>query len=212
MMQENNPSYDFISELAKKYKGKTIVDNGCGKNEFKRLYNKNIIGLEVKNNIEADIIIDGKNLPIKNKSVDLFLSNFVLEHVEDEDSYLEEMRRCLKDKGTIILSIPRTRWYISYFLNPGTYIMMIKGFNNFIKNPLRFHTHGHPHKHSILKELMEWKERRYENKFRDKGYEIKEKYRTCNFLSLNVHYAKIFGKINMPEMFRVHTTYVLNKN
>ena len=211
-MQENNPSYDFISELAKKYSGKVIVDNGCGRNEFNRSYNKKIIGLEIKDNEGIDVRIDGKNLPIKNKSVDLFLSNFVLEHVDDEDSYLEEMRRCLKDKGIIILSIPRSRWYLSYFLNPGTYLMMIKNLKKFIKNPLRFHTHGHPEKHSIFYELIEWKEKRYENKFKNKGYRIIEKYRTCNFLSLNVHYAKIFGNVKMPEIFRVHTTYVLKKN
>ncbi len=152
---------------------------------------------------------DGTSLPLKDKSVDVFLSNFVLEHVEDEKAYLEEMKRCVKDKGIIILSVPRPLWYFAYFFSLGPYFDALRKFRDFINRPSRFYTHGHPKKHSIVYELYEWKEKRYEELFKNLKLNIIRKYRTCNILSLNVHYAKIFGSINMPEALNVHTTYVL---
>ena len=157
------------------------------------------------------MLISGKELPLKEKSVDVFLSNFVLEHVEDEGSYLEEMKRCLKEEGKVILSIPRPFWYFAYFLSPGVWLMSFKQFKKFITHPLRFFTHGHPHKHSIFYEVGEWREKRYETLFKKLGFRIEEKYRTCNFLSLNVHYAKVFGKYKFPKSLNVHTTYVLKR-
>ena len=209
MMQENNPSYPFIASLIKKYSGECVVDNGCGRNEFKRLYNKKIIGTEVKEEKDVDIITDGKNLPLKEKSVDVFLSNFVLEHVEDEGVYLKEMVRCVKERGRIILSVPRPLWYFAYFLSPGVWISPFKNLKSFVKHPLRFFTHGHPEKHSLFFELREWREERYVKMFKDFGLKREERYVTCNILSLNARYAKVFGKVKFPEWLNVHVTYVL---
>ena len=212
MMQENNPSYPFIATLLKKYSGGVIVDNGCGRNEFKRVYNSSVLGLEISENACADLIADGKRLPFKNRSINLFLSNFVLEHVEDQELYLQEMKRCLNTDGAVILSIPRPGWYFAYFLSPSVWVLPFKEFIKFIKSPLRFFTHGHPHKHSLLYELFEWREKNYLSLFKKNGFEVKEKHYTCNFLSLNVRYAKIFGSIKFPDFFNVHTTFVLKNN
>ncbi|HZX11887.1 MAG TPA: class I SAM-dependent methyltransferase [Candidatus Nanoarchaeia archaeon] len=211
MMQENNPSYLFIASLLEKFRGSLIIDNGCGKNEFKRLYNKNIIGLDIKEDDGVDVVTRGDSLPFKDESVDVFVSNFVLEHVEDEDVYLKEMRRCLKGQGRIILSVPRPSWYLAYFLSPGVWLQPLKEFKKFLKNPLRFFAHGHPHKHGIFYEMIEWGEERYISVFKKAGLSIEERHVTCNFLSLNVHYAKLFGKCRFPDWMNVHKTYVLKK-
>ena len=136
MMQENNPSYPFIASLLLKHKGKTVVDNGCGRNEFKRIYDPSVIGLEISASPHADVITDGKQLPFKDHSVDTFLSNFVLEHVENQQLYLAEMKRCLTKNGTIILSIPRPLWYFAYFLSPSVWIMPFKHFFSFLCSPI----------------------------------------------------------------------------
>ncbi len=83
MMQANNPSYMHIARELEKYckLNSIVVDAGCGQNEFKNIYNKKIIGLNLTFDEKADFIANGEALPLKSASVDVFLSNFVLEHV-----------------------------------------------------------------------------------------------------------------------------------
>ena len=119
------------------------------------------------------------------------------------------MKRCLTKEGVVILSIPRPLWYFSYFLSPSVWIMPIKQFSSFLRHPLRFFTHGHPHKHSLFYELFEWREKNYLQLFRKTGFNIEQKYYTCNLFSLNTRYAKIFGKLKFPNFLNVHTTFIL---
>ena len=206
----NCPTYQLVNNLMKKYKGSIIVDNGCDNNYFKEMFNKNIIGLEVNKEAEADVYSNGITLPFKNKSVDLFISNFVLEHVENEEVYINEMYRCLKKGGKIILSVPRPIWYLSFFISPYNYWIALKNIREFFANPNRYITHGHPQHHTLFYEFSEWEESRYEQLF--SKFNILEKITNTNFLSLDSYYAKIFSKIDMPNWLNVHVTYVLEKN
>ncbi len=209
-MQENNPSYPFIATLLPP--SGIIIDNGCGRNEFKQSYGPKIYGLDLNYHPSLDLLTDGKKLPFKDHAIDVFLSNFVLEHVENPELYLQEMKRCLSFQGKIILSIPRPLWYFSYFLSPSVWIKPFKNPLAFLKHPLRFFTHGHPHKHSLFYELFEWREKNYRALFLKTGFSIQKKYSTCNFLSLNKRYAKIFGKLRLPDFLNVHTTFILRPN
>ena len=210
MMQENNPSYEFIASLLKKYNG-VKVDNGCGENEFKKKYDEEIIGLEIKDASQADIIVDGKKLPFGNEKVDVFLSNFVLEHVEDRKLYLEEMKRCLKKEGVVILSVPLPMWYGAYFFSPSSWLRPLREFKSFVKSPLGLFSHGHPMKHSFFYEISEWREKNYLKLFESEGLRVKERYVTCNIFSLNKRFAKVFGKVSFPDFLKVHVTFVLVK-
>lgn len=208
MMQENNPSYPLIAELLKKYGGEKIVDNGCGRNEFKRTYNQRIIGLDLKYE-EADLITDGKKLPFMDNSVDTFTSNFVLEHVDDQMLYLQEMKRVMKKDGTVILSIPKPVWYLSYFLSPSAWLRPIREWKAFKKGPFKFYAHGKPHQNTVFKEIKDWREKNYLRMFKEAGLEIKERHISCNIFSLNKRCAKVLGKYKLPEWLNVHVTYVL---
>ena len=202
-MEKNNPTYKLINKLMQKYNGNVIIDNGCDNNEFKEMYNKSIIGFEVNPKAKADVHTDGKSLPLFNKTVDLFLSNFVLEHVDDSRGYLGEMRRCLKTNGKIIISVPRPIWYLSYYISPFTYWTILTNLKGFIKRPMDYLVHGNI--------SIKWDEKSHEKLFKESGFKVIEKIRSCNFLSLDKHYAKIFANVKMPEYLLTHVTYVLEK-
>jgi SAM-dependent methyltransferase len=209
-MNISNPTYQIINTLMKKYNGNMIVDNGCDNNEFKELFNKKIIGIEINRDAKADLYTNGV-LPFQNNTVDLFLSNFVLEHADDQKQYLSEMNRCLKKGGKIILSVPRPLWYLSYYISPYTYWLMIKNYKDFMTNPNKYFVHGRAHETDLLSEISSWKESVYEKLFKQSKFKVVEKIRSCNFLSLDSNYAKLFNSINMPDSLLVHVTYVLEK-
>lgn len=50
--------------------------------------------------------IDATNMPFENESIDVILSNHVMEHIPNESLFLKEMYRVLKNNGTIFLTIP----------------------------------------------------------------------------------------------------------
>jgi len=212
-MQINNPSYAHISGELKKYyrNNHTVIDAGCGQNEFKNIYNGKIIGLNLTFNKQADFVADGQALPIKDSSADIILSNFVLEHVDNEHEYLLELRRALRNDGKIILSVPITFWYVAHLMLPHTWHDIAKNFRKFLHAPLRFLTHGHPHKHNFLYEFFEWAPKNYEKMFAKAGLRVIKRTKTCDFFSLNTHLAKIFGKMRFPEFLNIQITYVLEK-
>lgn len=49
---------------------------------------------------------DFTKMSFGNKIFDVILSNQVMEHIEDEQGCLKEMKRCLKDSGVLIVNIP----------------------------------------------------------------------------------------------------------
>ncbi|MDU9376200.1 hypothetical protein McpSp1_07940 [Methanocorpusculaceae archaeon Sp1] len=50
--------------------------------------------------------IDATSMPFENESIDVILSNHVMEHIPNESLFLQEMYRVLKNDGTIFLTIP----------------------------------------------------------------------------------------------------------
>ena len=56
-----------------------------------------------KMNIEQGF---GESLPYDNKKFDVIYSSHVLEHTNNEQKFLEEMKRVVKDDGTIIIGVP----------------------------------------------------------------------------------------------------------
>lgn len=71
----------------------------------------------VLNNETSDrncLIVDGK-LPLESASVDLIIADFVLEHVDDVESFTSEIKRCLKSGGWFCARTPHKYSYIAVF-------------------------------------------------------------------------------------------------
>lgn len=50
--------------------------------------------------------VDITNIPFRDDMFDFIIVNHVLEHIQDEAKALKEIKRCLKDTGTLVLSFP----------------------------------------------------------------------------------------------------------
>jgi SAM-dependent methyltransferase len=57
--------------------------------------------------------LDGSRLPFESESFDLIVVIDLLEHVDDDRELLEEIARCLRPGGHLVLNVPRvTRWSV----------------------------------------------------------------------------------------------------
>ena len=52
---------------------------------------------------------DGTQAPFKNGTFDCVVMSHVLEHFEEPDQILNEIKRLLKDGGSIVLSVPKEK-------------------------------------------------------------------------------------------------------
>ena len=92
----------------------TVLDVGCGAAPYRGLFgHARYIGLEVATASQygsaksgADILYDGKRLPLADASVDNLLCSQVLEHVFEPDDFLGELRRVLRPGGRLLLTVP----------------------------------------------------------------------------------------------------------
>lgn len=105
--------YDIVvAGFINRKSNQIIVDIGGGKETSFAKYknpklNNKIIAVdldedEIKYNRDADekIIADvSKDLPFKDNSVDLIVSRYVLEHIEDVDKFIKNSQRALKPGG-----------------------------------------------------------------------------------------------------------------
>lgn len=94
----------------------TVMDLGCGDKPYKHLFQKNqYVGVDIRQNKRnnVDIIYDGRNLPISDKTFDIILCTQVVYQVEDEEKILNELIRVLKPNGYLILSLP-FMWFDSH--------------------------------------------------------------------------------------------------
>jgi SAM-dependent methyltransferase len=129
-----NPRYYIIIQMRKriewiiekylknKHSNSTLVDFGCGIKPYYNLffpYVSKYLGADIEGNPDADIIISQNNvIPLDNNSIEIVLSNQVLEHVNSPDLYLGECFRILKNDGLLIIS---THGYWMYHPDPNDY-------------------------------------------------------------------------------------------
>lgn len=119
-------------------KRKKILDVGCGDGFYLHLLlslkNKNtLVGIDIdpnalssaKKNLKGRKIKllrgDLTKLPFKKNAFDAVLTSEVLEHVEDEVGALKEIRRVLKPKGVLVLSVPHANYPL--FWDPVNYFL-----------------------------------------------------------------------------------------
>jgi len=119
----------------------TLVDFGCGDGSLlhamnlrKELSNKSIYGLDVSQDrmkivqkISSElgcVVASACDMPLADKSIDLFVSTQVIEHVPDDVAMAEEMHRVLTDDGTVYLSTVFKKPYGWYFYrNNGRWVL-----------------------------------------------------------------------------------------
>lgn len=95
-----------LRELVKKFRKKDSLDFfalnlGGGQDKLDDVYN-----IDIGNYKNVDFVCSLYSLPFKNKSVDLLMSNSVLEHVEYPEKVLDEASRIIKDSGYFYLCVP----------------------------------------------------------------------------------------------------------
>jgi len=103
-------------------KNNSILDYGCGNSPYREMFNdKNskYVTADIVENILAEVHLDSKGqVPLDNNSFDTIISTQVLEHVDNPNLYLSEVKRLLKKDGTLILS---THGYWLYHPTPNDY-------------------------------------------------------------------------------------------
>lgn len=89
-----------------------LLDVGCGTKPYKQLFDvSSYTGLDIDSALTrelgiADNVYDGGRFPYDDGSFDSALCNQVLEHVFNPDEFLQEIRRVLKSKGRLLLTVP----------------------------------------------------------------------------------------------------------
>lgn len=101
-------SRDRIPSLLRKLTQQDVAINiGAGNTR----HSKNLINIDIERTENVDIIADSRNLPILDHSVDLIISQAVLEHTPQTSVNIHEMHRVLKDGGLVYCEVPFMQTY-----------------------------------------------------------------------------------------------------
>ncbi|MCL5023585.1 MAG: methyltransferase domain-containing protein [Nitrospirae bacterium] len=124
LYQDHLARYLFAARCVK---GKRVLDFGCGAGYGAEVLRKagasKVTGIDISpeavayarsnyagNGIEF-VIGDCRNAPFPARGFDVVVSFEVLEHIEDQTSYLSEVRRLLTPEGIFIVSTPNKKTY-----------------------------------------------------------------------------------------------------
>lgn len=105
-----------IQLLTLRNKDKYIIGIDISKSFLQR-FKRNSTNLSQNNNyIQADIT----HIPLKNSSIELCINSQVMEHIKDDNKLLQEIKRIIKPKSIVIITVPikqnlRDIIYIPFF-------------------------------------------------------------------------------------------------
>jgi len=114
---DHNKSKSVTEELTRliaEFSGKKILNLGSGDTKL----HPSIINLDIETGPMVDIIGSADNVPMDDFSVDLVISQEMLEHVISPSRVMKEIHRILRPDGTLYLQVP---WIIGYHGCPGDY-------------------------------------------------------------------------------------------
>jgi ubiquinone/menaquinone biosynthesis C-methylase UbiE len=131
---QNDGTIDFYSRVRSLVKpSMTVLDLGAGRGEWfedddidfrrdMRLLKgrvKQVIACDMgsavlKNkSVDTCLVMTGNNIPCKDNSIDLIVSDFVVEHIMDTERFFEEINRVLKPNGYFCARTPHKYHYVS---------------------------------------------------------------------------------------------------
>ncbi|MDC0338328.1 class I SAM-dependent methyltransferase [Flavobacteriales bacterium] len=183
-------------------KNSALLDVGCGSGDnllrAKNQLNCSVTGIDpspgeqgvgryILDDLDGIKIDKGfaEKLPYENECFDVVFCSHVLEHVNEEDKSLKEIRRVLKKDGVVIIGMPTALMsLISYFsiILFTTHINLLFFFKSLGKKEMikRFRTifipvsHSYPRANTIYYDLAMYRVKRWE-KVVSKNFEIKTK-------------------------------------
>lgn len=103
--------YQGVARLAPQCRG-SIADIGCGSKPYSHLFDTECyVGLDLPRqagaaNIAANILFDGKILPLADDSFDNAVTFQVFEHVFTPQLFLAELHRVIKPDGHLLMTVP----------------------------------------------------------------------------------------------------------
>lgn len=115
----------------KKNKDIKIADFGCGRgwlsyklSEFGEVTGFDISELSLENakksfsNITFVCLDASKDIPIDYfEEFDVLISSEVIEHIEDQQNYLKNIFKLLKNNGVFIITTPNGTWFTSFYID-----------------------------------------------------------------------------------------------
>jgi len=115
--------YKFLKDLLRSETGQVLVV-GCGSRDEMSILNKKCkgIGIDIS---EVAVrkskrrypqfeysVGDAQDLPFKDNSIDCLICSEVIEHLENDEKFIEEAHRVLRKNGRLILTTPNwISWY-----------------------------------------------------------------------------------------------------
>lgn len=147
--------YPYLSALAKtlveEFNPKSVLDVGCAKGylvyAFRHLgveaYGVDISEYAISQSPGEirdalfNIDVDSQRLPFEDDTFDLVTAPEVIEHLQNHDHLLSEIRRALKPKGIVFMATPTRRW-LDVFLT----LIGAGGYGRFGRNPSHVNIHS----------------------------------------------------------------------
>jgi SAM-dependent methyltransferase len=111
------PLADWLRREGAAAAGKRVLDVGCGVKPYYPYFSDaaSYVGVDVKENVEADLVGDVESLPVEDGSFDVVLCTQVLEHVDDPAAAVRELQRVTAPGGRVLAS---THGVMLYHPNP----------------------------------------------------------------------------------------------
>ena len=108
---------EILREKTERQERLSLLDIGTGNGEIAKYLSEfyNVVSVDV---IDQRVVqegfkfiqVEGEELPFADQSFDVVISNHVIEHVENADFHLSEIKRVLKEDGLAYLATPNRFW------------------------------------------------------------------------------------------------------
>ncbi|NUM31986.1 MAG: class I SAM-dependent methyltransferase [Bacteroidetes bacterium] len=97
--------YNSFKKECSKFENPKIIELGSGGGFIKEVM-PDVLTSDILHLAENDLTFNALEMPFENNTIDAFLMIDVFHHVPDSDKFLNEMQRCLKPGGKIIMNEP----------------------------------------------------------------------------------------------------------